>query len=83
MRYRNLNWRWCFNTNNQLRDNVYLYGSAKDTLTAEYLDLLVKHSGINAAKLVAPKKVLSEDDKEVDKEVDINATDIRDILKKR
>ena len=57
--------------------NVYLYGSNKDTLTQEYLNLLEEHSGVTGTKLVSPASVLMDG-----REVNINATDIREKINK-
>jgi hypothetical protein len=52
---------------------ISLYGSNKDSITEDYLNKLKIHSGIHKEKIVAP--ILLES-------VTINATDIREILKK-
>lgn len=58
--------------------NLYLYGSKKDEATGEYLGLLKNKCGIKDTKEIEPVMITDLEDKQLI----INATDIRNIIRK-
>ena len=58
--------------------NLYLYGSKKDVATGEYLSLLKDKCGIKDTKEIEPIRIIDSSGNSLI----INATDIRNIIKK-